>query len=169
MIFKNWINRTFGTTGALTGSDIPYDGVNSLSEQIDDNVIEIASQAEVDAGTVTDKIVTPETLANKAGTSTVVSTGSNANGYYREWSDGYKEQWGTSALITYTQEGTVTFPIPFTDVSSLSVRASPVLDPVVGNFFDYGDTSLTNVAIGSFNIKAGGAGTNVYKWSAQGY
>lgn len=36
MIFKNWINRTFGSTGALTGADIPYDGTKSLTEKINE-------------------------------------------------------------------------------------------------------------------------------------
>jgi len=65
MIFKNWINRTFGSTGALTGSDIPYDGSNSVSEQIDDITNTRATQAEVDAGTNPNKFVTPLTLETK--------------------------------------------------------------------------------------------------------
>ena len=65
MIFKNWINRTFGSTGALTGSDIPYDGVNSVSEQLDDIEVDKASQAEVNAGTDDTKFVTAKTLADK--------------------------------------------------------------------------------------------------------
>jgi len=65
MIFKNWINRTFGSTGALTGSDIPYDESNSVSEQIDDITNTRATQAEVDAGTNPNKFVTPLTLETK--------------------------------------------------------------------------------------------------------
>jgi len=71
MIFKNWINTVFGSTGALTGSDIPYDGADSLTDKID--AVEIvanqhsvkASQVEVDAGTDDTKFVTPLTLETK--------------------------------------------------------------------------------------------------------
>ena len=68
MIFKNWINTVFGSTGALTGSDIPYDGADSLTDKIDQVEGDIktkASQAEVDAGTDDTKFVTSLTLENK--------------------------------------------------------------------------------------------------------
>ena len=35
MIFKKWINRTFGDPNALTGADVPYDGTKSLNEEVD--------------------------------------------------------------------------------------------------------------------------------------
>jgi len=68
MIFKNWINRTFGSTGALTGDGIPYDGSDSLTAKIDQVEGDInvkASQVEVDAGTDDTKFVTPLTLEGK--------------------------------------------------------------------------------------------------------
>lgn len=65
MIFKNWINTVFGTSGALTGDEIPYDGSTSINEKIDANAVTKASQGEVDAGTDDTKFVTPLTLENK--------------------------------------------------------------------------------------------------------
>ena len=69
MIFKNWINTVFGTSGALTGDEIPYDGSNSVNQKIDANAVTKASQGEVDAGTDDTKFVTPLTLASKPVTS----------------------------------------------------------------------------------------------------
>ena len=65
MIFKNWINTVFGTSGALTGDEIPYDGSTSLTTKIDANAVTKASQGEVDAGTDDTKFVTPLTLEGK--------------------------------------------------------------------------------------------------------
>ena len=69
MVFKNWINLVFGTSGALTGDEIPYDGSNSVNQKIDANAVTKASQGEVDAGTDDTKFVTPLTLASKPVTS----------------------------------------------------------------------------------------------------
>ena len=67
MIFKNWINTVFGTSGALTGDEIPYDGSTSVNQKIDATAVTKASQGEVDAGTDDTKFVTPLTLENKSG------------------------------------------------------------------------------------------------------
>ena len=53
----------------------------------------------------------------------VTSTGSNANGYYRVWDDGYIEQWfrtdkGSADRVT------ITYPLAFTDAASISVVIS---------------------------------------------
>lgn len=53
----------------------------------------------------------------------VTGAGSNANGSYRTWSDGYKEQWFTSnsgIVINWT------FPITFGNAASVSIGATPV-------------------------------------------
>lgn len=70
MIFKNWINTVFGTSGALTGDEIPYDGSTSVNQKIDANAVTKASQGEVDAGTDDTKFVTPLTLENKPTSAT---------------------------------------------------------------------------------------------------
>jgi hypothetical protein len=80
MIFKNWINTVFGSTGALTGSDIPYDGTDSLNakvDQVEGDINVKASQAEVDAGVEDTKFVTSKSLEDKpkvAGGSALIST-----------------------------------------------------------------------------------------------
>ena len=54
---------------------------------------------------------------------TVTSSGSNANGYYRIWSDGYKEQWMSIGTVSSSGYGStdqvVTFPIAFTNAASI--------------------------------------------------
>ncbi len=65
MIFKKWINTVFGTTGALEGTDIPYDVSDSVTSKIDAITRTKASQAEVDAGTDDIKFITPLTLESK--------------------------------------------------------------------------------------------------------
>ena len=87
---------------------------------------EIATQAEVNAGTDHQRVVTPKTLKSRlssfftwANLSNkpvhVVSNGSNANGFWRRWSDGTIEQWGRIARSD-SLEHEWNYPIPFTTI-----------------------------------------------------
>jgi hypothetical protein len=53
---------------------------------------------------------------------TVTSSGSNANGYFRIWSDGYTEQWGRIDIIS-NGNTVVTLPVPFVTADSIAVTA----------------------------------------------
>ena len=80
MIRINWINRLFGSTGALTGDEIPYDGTDSLTAKIDAVTVTKASQAEVDAGVEDTKFVTPAKLKASPSNQLAIYEDNKTNG-----------------------------------------------------------------------------------------
>ena len=56
-----------------------------------------------------------KTILNDLNTvSSIISSGSNANGSYRVWSDGVREQWGQASKSTSSADDTFNFPVAFT-------------------------------------------------------
>ncbi|WP_294192292.1 hypothetical protein [uncultured Sphingomonas sp.] len=75
--------------------------------------VDAAGGVDVQAGTALDKAVTPAAL-KAAGVIYIVGSSLTAQGGYREWSDGYIEQWGyVDGSYTGELAINIAFPIPF--------------------------------------------------------
>lgn len=130
---------------------------------------EIATQAEVDAGLDTTRYITPATLANRAAPY-VTATGSNANGQYRVWSDGFREMWGFTSSITRPGNLVHNFPIAFTTLNSITVNVSRqlVASTDVGAL-TVESIGLTSVTIGNPYVYSGAGQNSPAIYHAKGY
>ena len=154
MVFKNWINLVFGTSGALTGDEIPYDGSTSLKAKIDNNVVPKASQGEVDAGTNDTKFVTPLTLEGKPkdiGELKVIAFAkfSQSGGFMSiADSEGFSSISRTSVGRTYLEFTTAR---PNTDyIVSVTVGGSSSSNPFIG-YVPFNLTQTTDFSVYSKN------------------
>lgn len=102
----------------------------------------------------------------------LTDSGSNSNGYYRVYSDGFKEMWGVrTSGIPDDSTTTISFPIAFSNVSSVNVvckeRLNPVSDPAI--------VLQKTITVNNFRVEAHGTwassdGENDgIWWSARGY
>lgn len=67
------------------------------------------------------------------GTSYVVETGSNDNGYYRKYPDGYIEQWGTRTGISQTIDlpksfASTNYSVQFTHIDANGHQGAPIFE-----------------------------------------
>lgn len=85
------------------------------------------------------------------GSNRVVSEGSNANGHYRRWSDGFTEQWGD------TTTASATFPIAFTSTTNLRVQVSINSNSSLSNGFRQASTITTT----GFTVAGGSAAPRI--------
>jgi len=94
------------------GSPVFTGNPTVLTQTAGDSSTRIASTAFVD-----------NAIAASIGGDTIIATGNNANGYYRLWSDGFKEQWGESATIADGfNPKELTFPVEFTSAAAIQVQ-----------------------------------------------
>ena len=75
------------------------------------------------AGTATTQLATTAFVTAGVGAS-VTSSGSNVNGYYRIWSDGYIEQWGRTVASGTSSANVQVFPLAFTTLIERSCVAN---------------------------------------------
>jgi len=112
---------------------------NTTVTEIDTNVNDLitltgVSENSTNLGTFTGDVITDnsdikvalqelETEIEASAGATVISSGNNANGYYRVWSDGFKEQWDHEAPASggSTAQKKRTYPISFNATSSHTV------------------------------------------------
>ena len=101
----------------------------------------------------------------------VTVANSNINGYFRIWSDGYKEQWGTIFNMG-TSDKEVNFPTAFTDTDTITVNVtatttgrSPDTSKNLGPYVFQITNSNFVLKGGPDTAIAGG----IYGWSAKGY
>jgi len=144
----SWVMSNTGSTGYLNATTI----TNGLTV---DTVAgsAVASAAQTLTGTSTNQLITP---AGFAGNKSI-----GANGYYK-YPGGLIVQWGSTGAITSNGASTVTFPVAFTNLYSLT--ATKVI--ASGNVND--SCNLVNVSTTQFQIANGGtAATNAY-WFAVG-
>lgn len=98
----------------------------------------------------------------------IVKSGYNAYGWYREWSDGWKEQGGNHGL---GGASILTFPLPFSD-TSYSMVLSPRLTTTNGNSVSAVEYSHTRATTGvQISLRFGVSdNTGVFcSWYACGY
>ncbi len=99
------IRRTIYGAGLVKGG-----GDGSANRTL---TVDAATAAQLRAGVASDAAATPAGLA-AAGFAYVVRSNLVSQGGYREWSDGYIEQWGfVDGNITNEQAYQIAFPIPF--------------------------------------------------------
>lgn len=139
---------------------------SSATESVE-GLVELATQAETDAGTNDTRAITPLKLENRlAGLGSLVNSGSNANGYYRVYSDGFIEQWGTTPVLPENASTVVPFPISF-------VGTNYHIDAIWKNSVDTDQSKVLNTHTPQTSqftiINAGGSSSSVAYWSAQGY
>ena len=133
-----------GNTVIGTGTD-----VNTSGSTIIDSIY-------VTDGVITSMGTRTLTAANIGASTgaTVTSSGSNSNGYYRIWSDGYKECWRQG---TMSKNSTITFPVAFTTTASVGVMCSH-FGTTSDNYYDVYARSVT---ISNFYLTG-----NVYQGTA---
>lgn len=94
----------------------------------------------------------------------VVETGSNENGWYRKWSDGFIEQWGI--FDTNNRPQTINLPISFSN-TSYYINCIPRRTNTGSAGWNYHIIIKSSVTESSFQILiADGDGLN---WYACGY
>lgn len=101
-----------GGTGASTAADA-FNALKQAASTTATGVVEIATQAEVDAGTDTTRVITPATLAAFPGIGVTASLA--ANGYWKHDDTGFIIQWGTVGINNDSDawlDG-ATYPIAF--------------------------------------------------------
>ena len=134
----------------------------------------LGTAAPLDFGTSTGnvpRIGTPGTTETGSDSAVIVRAGSNANGFFIVFSNGYKKTWG--ATNVGNSDITVTFPVEYTDLSSININISP---QTTGNQAQAGKAVgsyiRTNFTLSQFIIRGG---TDVafsggdYFWSSDGY
>jgi hypothetical protein len=92
--------------------------------------------------------------------------GSNAQGYWREWPDGFIEQWGEGTAGETGSPPSVNFPIPFTDLATVGLAVSaryPNTGATNGNKVGGNKVSLTQ-----YNLFSDDGSASVF-WRAWGY
>jgi len=101
----------------------------------------------------------------KAGGMTITSAGSNSNGLWRIWSDGYKEMWSTSTFTLSSQQTrTHSFPKHFSQTPIVTVMDVRRVDSLLNVSLRSTPTTSTFRATNS-----GGCCTKTYMWRASGY
>lgn len=101
----------------------------------------------------------------KAGGMTISSAGSNSNGQWRIWSDGYKEMWSTSTFTLRSQQTrTHSFPQRFSQTPIVTVMDVRRVDSLLNVSLRSTPTTSTFRATNS-----GGCCTKTYMWKASGY
>ena len=77
------------------------------------------------------RIGTPGTTSTNGNSAVVVRAGSNANGFYRVWSDGYIEQWGRATRESNSATSPLIgiFPIAFSIPPANRSTGTPISNP----------------------------------------
>lgn len=103
----------------------------------------------------------------------VTEQGSDTNGYYRKWSNGFIEQWGSVAAGVSGQDS-VTFPVPFTSADyAATVTFSTAFQ--IGQFpsIHYNKSGLTGVNVFKYYRESGNSTTlsanQGFSWEARGF
>ena len=123
---------------------------------------EVGSAAKLNAGDSAGEVALIGNPSSDGRTAVVVASGSNANGYYRIWSDGYKEQWG-EVVETYKRS----FPVSFSNFSSINLTASWNSSP---NSASGAASTCIVLNASEFGVAVGGTTTtNRLYWTAKGY
>jgi hypothetical protein len=95
----------------------------------------------------------------------VTSTGNNANGYYRVWDDGFKEQWGFASRTA--SQTVITLPVSFSLQGTIQANAMHYNEGnsggSTGSWIMLAGFGLTTITVGH-----GTAWQNIY-WRAWGY
>lgn len=97
---------------------------------------------------------------------TVVSSGSNANGYWRQWSDGFIEQGGTVSMTFNGSETSTVFNLPITMTGGIK-NMSLCLDGqnVISNTINYGIKTKTTTSFTVTTYSNNGSTRNIL-WRA---
>ena len=133
-------------------------------------ISDLGSAAGYDAGANEGQVALIGSPASSGRTAVVVATGSNANGMYRIWSDGYKEQWGRTLGSSGT--GTIVyFPVAFSNLNSIHVNLG-ALDNT-GNGFELiaiHDKGIVGQEMTTTSFHCYGTnGAHTGQWKAAGY
>jgi hypothetical protein len=105
------------------------------------------------------------------GSLSLASSGSNSNGYYRVYSDGYREMWGeTSTINSSGSPKVLSFPTPFTNAASIEVQLTCHRTRVwsYGNELYARNETTTNCIIECSGHDGGPQSREVF-WRASGY
>ena len=85
------------------------------------NTSDAGTAATLNAGQNSGEVARIGNPATTGNTAVVVRSGSNENGFFRVWSDDYKEQFGISTATGGGSAGTiVTYPVPYTNLASVN-------------------------------------------------
>jgi hypothetical protein len=90
------------------------------------------------------------------------SSGNNANGYWEKNPNGRLEQWSPN----FSAPGSVTFPVPFTNLSSISVTATEIY---AGGSSHYPNIAAGSVTLYGCQISMSDAASSAVTWIATGY
>lgn len=123
---KDWVNDIAGfmqsalERAGVVANDTPESVSNP---QVLDAItalltVAVASTAEARAGTDNEKIMSALSVKE------AFEEGSNANGYWRRWPSGLIEQWGQTAGTGAHGTVTVSYPVSFTTLASISAMCN---------------------------------------------
>lgn len=127
--------------------------------------LELGTSATIDSGQSDGNVAligNPETQNN---TAVIVNSGSNINGRYRVWSDGYIEQEGRFFNSSTVSSATITFPMAFPNATESSII---ILIQHVRNT-DNTTISLQTGQINRTSFLARGGNFNMFYWRASGF
>ena len=171
------INGTLGVAGITTLTTLIAQGTTVNGLTVLNNLI-VGGSATVNNGS-SGKFTLPTTAGSVAGAplitnadgttqwSTVApSSGSNANGFWSIDESGCIRQWGTNLASGGGGGTNHTFPIPFTNLSSISIQSTL--------YYSSGPTIIPNVTSGSITLtgwNGGGSGASPcnINWFAIGF
>ena len=98
----------------------------------------------------------------------LTSSGSNTNGYYRIWSDGYKEQWDYVISNNANSSMTINFPVAFADVAGWNVQITDRADTGDTGGVDYAAGISQARSVSSFTLTRNSNHYGFF-WVARGY
>ena len=160
--------KVYSATGVLIGS-ISYDSLLNLQDasQTQKGVVELATNAEVTAGTDTQRAIVPSALANLYGASSA-----SANSNFRipikvggTFAEGIIQS-GVSSSVAGNSTTTITFPAAFPNSTDPVIIITP---QGAYNPSAQANSTVSSVSATGFTLNAGNIGTIPYKWFAIGY
>ncbi|MCW7553647.1 hypothetical protein NX722_13620 [Endozoicomonas gorgoniicola] len=208
--YSDSITSTSNTIGATVGGvKKAHDAGTRQTTESTRGQAEIATQAEVNAGTDHQRIVTPKTFksrlaswaaglfksaaykdagqnsgqvaligdpATNGNTAVIVSSGSNANGHYRVYSDGFTVQEGQASAGS-NGVATITLPIEMNNkpryvsaiVNEFAIPSSGQRDALSKTYAAYIVPSSTGSSVQFLFLRAGQPLRASFTWKVTGY
>lgn len=133
---------------------------------VDKKVVFHATAAEAQAASQADGGFGLHASPGVSGAATVIETGSNENGWWRKWSDGFIEQWGYKPSAGRGTDTTYDYPIPFTTQESIVIHAT------MENTGGFGTESYNRarvVSVTQFQLRQSYDHFAGIYWSSKGY
>jgi len=142
-----------GGTGESTAS-AAFTALKQAATTTSSGVVELATQAEVDAGTDTTRAITPDTLAN-SGFSSVSDSTLSSDGFV-EFDNGLIIQWGGESISSGDGTTTdITYPTAFTTFGRVTASGT-------------GKVYLQNRTTTGFTARNGESNSQTITWIAIG-